>query len=88
MAKSMMLENVAVLEISSNKSKDGSKTYNSLVCFEFGQKYPELLKINVHDQLLNNASQLVGKRCNLVAEISVYNDKMSLYFSEGSPAIK
>lgn len=93
MAKTMMLENVAVLEIISNaaKDKDGNhtgKTYNSLVCYEFGQKYPELMKINVAPERLDAAKMLVAKRCNLIAEISVFNQKMTLHFQEGSSVQK
>lgn len=93
MAKIMMLENVAVLEMQSNVAKDKAgnptdKVYHSLVCFEFGTKYPELMKINVAPEKLTSAQTLIGKRCNVTANISLYNQKMSLYFEDGSAVQK
>lgn len=93
MAKSMMFENVVVLELlQKSTDKDGKPltnkegkavSYNTLVCYEFGNKYPELLKLSVHPDKLSDAQSYVGKRANLIAGVSVYQDKMSLHFNEG-----
>lgn len=93
MAKSMMLENVAVLELNVNEGKDkegklNGKKYHSLVCFEFGEKYPKITKLNIQDSLLSAASVLIGKRCSILATVFEFNDKMSLAFAEGSPVQK
>lgn len=95
MARTMMLESVVVLEVTvRDKDKEGKPlvnkqgqptAYYTLIGFERGQRYPELTKLNIPGPLLNNASALVGKVCNILAEVNQYRDGITLYFSEGNP---
>ena len=98
MAKTMMFENCVALEVVSRSTdKDGKQlkdkqgndiSYNTLVAYEFGNKYPELLKINVHASKLDEVRALAGRKCNLLANVSLYNNQMTLHFESGSPVQK
>jgi hypothetical protein len=93
MAKTMMFEKCVALEVVSRltdaagaplKNKKGETvTYNTLICYEFGSKYPELVKIAVDSSKLSEVHALVGKRCNILADVSLFNNQMSLYFNNG-----
>lgn len=95
MAKTMLFENVVVLEVDTQstdkdgkqlKNKKGEDTsYTKLYCYEFGNKYKSLLTFGVSPDRVNAAKELLGKRCAITADCSMFQDKLSLYFASGSP---
>lgn len=94
MAKTMTFENCVALEVVSRSTdKDGKPlknkagedvSYYTLVAYEFGNKFPELLKLSVYSSKLDEARALAGRKCNILANVSLFKDQMSLYFESGS----
>lgn len=69
--------------ISRKKKDDPSVTYNSLICYEPGKDFPELLRMNVREDRVANAKGLVGKTVTIEADVTIYQNKASLHFIQG-----
>lgn len=77
----------AVLEINSRPAKDNpNKVYHTLVMYELGKRYPDLAKISLTPDQLDMVSPAVGKTATIVAEMFVYQGRVSYQFrSFGKP---
>lgn len=73
--------NGQVLELHT-KNKDG-KTYTSLVMYEFGKDFPELIRINVYPDKVKAASDLVNNMATVIAEMRTYQWRISFSFEGG-----
>lgn len=70
-----------VLEINRRPAKDNpDKIYSTLIMYEPGKKYPELVKISLMPDQIDLAAPAVGKVATVVAEMSVFQDRVSFQF--------
>lgn len=63
--------------------KDPSKKYLTLIAYEFGKPYPELVKINVSPERVSQARSLVGGISDITCELFVFKDRTSLNYVQG-----
>lgn len=69
--------------ISRKKKDDPSITFNTLICYEPGKDFPELLRMNVREDRVTAARQLVGKTVTIEADVTIFQNKASLHFIQG-----
>lgn len=53
---------VTVLEINSRRSKDQTKTYHNLICYQPGCKFPQLISASIDPAEMDLAASLVGEQ--------------------------
>lgn len=70
-----------VLEVNRRPAKDNpNKIYSTLIMYEPGKKYPELVKIGLLPDQIDIAAPAVGKTAIVVAEMSVFQDRVGFQF--------
>ena len=74
------------LEVSTRTKKDDdTKSYSSLIMYERGKQYPELLKINLKPEQINQAKTLVGHEVCVDADVVIFQNRANLNFLAGRP---
>lgn len=72
------------LELHSKTDKtDAKKVYNTLILYEFGKQYPELLRVSVNPQKLAEAQKLPGQVVEVECELSIFQNRTSIHFVSG-----
>lgn len=64
---------------------DPSKVYHTLIVYESGKSFPDLLRLNIRPDKVNDVSALVGKECDLDADVHIFQGKVQLTFVSGRP---
>lgn len=79
------LINGKVLDLVSKEKKDDPTVkYNTLVVYEPGKEYPELIKLNVSNNEYASARALVGSDASIEADVTVYSSgKVSMKYVQG-----
>ncbi len=80
-----MFKGAAVLEVNENRSKDGSKLYQSLIVFEPGQKFPEIKKVSFTPEQMNLAKSLVGKKADVECSLFIFDGRANLSLVNAAP---
>jgi len=72
--------------VSKEKKDDPTVIYHTLVVYEPGKDYPELLKLNVDAKSIQLAQSLVDHDAVIEADVTVYSSgKVSMKFTQGKP---
>lgn len=72
------------LEISQKVDKvDKSKVYHTLIVYEFGKQYPDVVRLGVHQTRLMDAQKLPGQLVEVEGEITIFKDRTSVQFVSG-----
>lgn len=66
------------LEVQQRQHKE--KTYSNLIVFEFGQRFPQVRALSLAEDQIEAANKLVGKRCNITANLYEREGRNSLAF--------
>lgn len=64
---------------------DSAKVYHSLIVYEPGKNFPDLLRMNLKPEKVVEVSALVGKECDIEAEVTIFQQKANLSFVSGRP---
>ena len=69
------------LDINKRENKnDPAKPYHSLIMYEFGKQYPELVKINIRAEEIPTVQPLIGKKITVETELFTFKDRNSFAF--------
>jgi len=72
------------LEVAQKRDKnDNAKVYNTLIVYEFGKMYPELLRMSVNAEKLQEAVKLPGHIVEVEGEVIIFKDRTSVQFVTG-----
>lgn len=75
-----------VLELHKKTDKnDPTKVYNTLVVYEPGKPFPDLLRVNIRSDKVVEAAALVGKEADIEADVTIFQQKANLTFVTGRP---
>lgn len=76
--------NGKALEVSMRKDKnDETKVFNSLIIFEPGKQYPELLKVNLKPEQVSLATKLIGHDVSVEAEVMIFKNGAVMNYVAG-----
>lgn len=59
---------------------DKSKVYNTLILYEFGKSYPEIVRVSVNPIRLSEAQKLPGQMVEVECELSIFQNRTSIQF--------
>lgn len=72
------------LEVVTRKDKnDETKVFNTLVVYEPGKQYPDLLKVNLKPEQLRAAETMVGNDVAIEADVMIFKNGASMNFVSG-----